>query len=146
MTTEVVPITPEDTAIICNSINDEGSKYIPGFNRVRSSQIIEWTLNQPDTFGYKIEREGTIVAFFVYQTELTQIVLEHFYITDKCRINKSVIIPMYTKLVELFKDLPVYYNKLHDEVDSVTKYANNNYIDIAGIEKDLKRIKVKYGK
>ena len=146
MTTEVVPIILDDIAIICNSINDEGSKYIPGFNRVRSSQVIEWTLKQPNTFGYKIEKEGTIVAFFVYQTELSQIILEHFFITDKCRINKSVIIPMYIKLVELFKDLPVYYNKLHDEVDTVTKYANDNHIDISGIEKDLERIKARYGK
>ena len=146
MVIEVVPITLDDTAIICNSINDEGTKYVPGFDRVRSNQIIEWTLNQPNTFGYKIEKEGNIIAFFIYQIELNQIVLEHFFIVDSCRTNRSVFIPISTKLVELFKGLTVYYNKLHDQVDLVTKYANNNYVDIIQLEKDLEHIKARYGK
>ena len=40
----------------------------------------------------------------------------------------------------------MYYNKLHEEVDTVTKYANNNYIDLVQLEKDLERVKLKYGK
>ena len=146
MLTEVVPITSEDIAIICNSINDEGTKYVPNFNRVRSNQIIEWTLNQPNTFGYKVEKKGSLVAFFVYKIELSRVVLEHFYIEGTCRYNRNIYIPLCTKLVELLKGLPVYYNKLHEEVDTVTKYANNNYIDLVQLEKDLERVKLKYGK
>lgn len=146
MAYSVVPITSEDIAIICNSINDEGTKYVPNFNRQRSNQIIEWTLKQSNTFGYKIEKKGSIVAFFVYKVKPSLIVLEHFFIAGTCRYNRSIYIPLCTKLVELLKGLPVYYNKLHEEVDTVTKYANNNYINLVQLEKDLERIKLKYGK
>lgn len=51
------------------------------------------------------------------------------------------MVPLVSKLVEVFKDKRLYYKKLHSRVDAVTHYANDGEIDVAGLEEFVNRMK-----
>ena len=51
------------------------------------------------------------------------------------------MVPLHSKLVEVFKDQRLYYKKLHDKVDSITHYANNGEIDLIALNTYVSRLK-----
>ena len=141
MISELKEIELEDIAIICNYINDEAKANGVVRDPFAVSSNIEFLIKDRDNGSYKIEDNGVIIAFMVYEKHRYENVLAHFYVAPKYRTYRSVMVPLHSKLVEVFKDQRLYYKKLHDKVDSITHYANNGEIDLIALNTYVSRIK-----
>jgi len=51
------------------------------------------------------------------------------------------MVPLVSKLVEVFKGQRLYYKKLHSKVDAITHYATNGEIDLIALEEFVNRVK-----
>ena len=131
----------EDIAIICNYINDEASNNGVVTDPFVVSSNIEFLIRDRYNGAYKIEDDGIIVAFTVYEKQYHENILAHFYVEPKYRTYRSVMVPLVSKLVEVFKGQRLYYKKLHSRVDAITHYANNGEIDLIALEEFVNRIK-----
>ena len=141
MISELKEIELEDIAIICNYINDEASNNGVVTDPFAVSSNIEFLIKDRDNGSYKIEDNGVIIAFMIYEKHRYENVLAHFYVEPKYRTYRSVMVPLHSKLVEVFKGQRLYYKKLHDKVDSITHYANDGEIDVVASEEFVNRIK-----
>ena len=141
MISELKEIELEDIAIICNYINDEANANGVVTDPFAVSSNIEFLIKDRDNGSYKIEDDGVIVAFIIYEKHRYENVLAHFYVEPKYRTYRSVMVPLVSNLVEVFKDKRLYYKKLHNNVDAITHYANDGEIDVAGLEEFVNRIK-----
>ena len=131
----------EDIAIICNYINDEASSNGVVTDPFTVSSNIEFLIRDRSNGAYKIEDDGVIVAFIIYERQYHENTLAHFYVDPKYRTYRNVMVPLVSKLVEEFKDKRLNYKKLHSKVDAITHYANNGEIDLIGLEEFVNRIK-----
>ena len=131
----------EDIAIICNYINDEASSNGVFTDPFAVSSNIEFLIRDRYNGAYKIEDDGVIVAFIIYEKQYHENTLAHFYVDPKYRTYRNVMVPLVSKLVEEFKDKRLNYKKLHSKVDAITHYANNGEIDLIGLEEFVNRIK-----
>ena len=131
----------EDIAIICNYINDEASSNGVVTDPFAVSSNIEFLIRDRYNGAYKIEDDGVIVAFIIYERQYHENTLAHFYVDPKYRTYRNVMVPLVSKLVEEFKDKRLNYKKLHSKVDAITHYANNGEIDLIGLEEFVNRIK-----
>ena len=131
----------EDIAIICNYINDEASNNGVVTDPFVVSSNIEFLIRDRYNGAYKIEDDGVIVAFIIYERQYHENTLAHFYVDPKYRTYRNVMVPLVSKLVEEFKDKRLNYKKLHSKVDAITHYANNGEIDLIGLEEFVNRIK-----
>ena len=131
----------EDIAIICNYINDEASSNGVVTDPFAVSSNIEFLIRDRYNGAYKIEDNGVIVAFIIYESQYHENTLAHFYVDPKYRTYRNVMVPLVSKLVEEFKDKRLNYKKLHSKVDAITHYANNGEIDLIGLEEFVNRIK-----
>ena len=141
MISELKEIEQEDIAIICNYINDEvrnngvlNDPFVVSYN-------IEFLIRDRYNGAYKIEDDGVIIAFIIYERQYHENTLAHFYVEPKYRTYRSVMVPLTSKLVEEFKGKRLNYKKLHSRVDAVTHYANDGEIDVAGLEEFVNRMK-----
>ena len=141
MISELKQIELEDIAIICNYINDEASNNGVVTDPFVVSSNIEFLIRDRYNGAYKIEDDGVIVAFIVYEKQYHENTLAHFYVEPRYRTYRSVMVPLVSKLVEEFKDKRLYYKKLHNNVDAITHYANDGEIDVVGLEEFVNRIK-----
>ena len=141
MISELKEIELEDIAIICNYINDEAKANGVVTDPFVVSSNIEFLIRDRYNGAYKIEDDGIIVAFTVYEKQYHENILAHFYVEPKYRTYKSVMVPLASKLVEVFKGQRLYYKKLHSRVDAITHYANNGEIDLIALEEFVNRIK-----
>ena len=141
MISELKEIELEDIAIICNYINDEARANGVVTDPFVVSSNIEFLIRDRYNGAYKIEDDGVIVAFIVYEKQYHENTLAHFYVEPKYRTYRSVMVPLVSKLVEEFKDKRLYYKKLHNNVDAITHYANNGEIDLIALEEFVNRIK-----
>ena len=141
MISELKEIELEDIAIICNYINDEASNNGVVTDPFVVSSNIEFLIRDSYNGAYKIEDNGNIIAFTIYEKQYHENILAHFYVAPRYRTYRSVMVPLHSKLVEVFKDQRLYYKKLHDKVDSITHYANNGEIDLIALEEFVNRIK-----
>ena len=141
MISELKEIKLEDIAIICNYINDEASNNGVLTDPFVVSSNIEFLIRDRYNGAYKIEDDGIIVAFTIYEKQYHENVLAHFYVEPKYRTYRSVMVPLVSKLVEVFKGQRLYYKKLHSKVDAITHYANNGEIDLIALEEFVNRIK-----
>ena len=141
MISELKEIELEDIAIICNYINDEARNNGVITDPFVVSSNIEALIKDRTNGAYKIEDDGIIVAFIIYEKEYRENTLAHFYVVPRYRTYRSVMIPLHSKLIEVFKDKRLYYKKLHSKVDAVTHYANDGEIDVAGLEEFVNRMK-----
>ena len=141
MISELKEIELEDIAIICNFINDEASSNGVLTDPFVVSSNIEFLIRDRYNGAYKIEDDGIIVAFTVYEKQYHENILAHFYVEPKYRTYRSVMVPLVSKLVEVFKGQRLYYKKLHSKVDAITHYANNGEIDLIALEELVNRIK-----
>ena len=141
MISELKQIELEDIAIICNYINDEASNNGVVTDPFVVSSNIEALIRDRYNGAYKIEDDGVIVAFIVYEKQYHENTLAHFYVEPRYRTYRSVMVPLVSKLVEEFKDKRLYYKKLHSKVDAVSHYANEGEIDVVGLEEFVNRIK-----
>ena len=141
MISELKEIGLEDIAIICNYINDEASNNGVLTDPFVVSSNIEFLIRDRYNGAYKIEDNGVIVAFMVYEKQYHENTLAHFYVDPRYRTYRSVMVPLISKLVEVFKGQRLYYRKLHSKVDAITHYANNGEIDIVGLEEFVNRMK-----
>ena len=131
----------EDIAIICNYINDEARDNGVITDPFAVSSNIEFLIRDRYNGAYKIEDDGVIVAFIIYERQYHENTLAHFYVVPRYRTYRSVMVPLVSKLVEEFKDKRLRYKKLHDKVDAITHYANEGEIDIEALEEFVNRIK-----
>ena len=131
----------EDIAIICNYINDEASSNGVVTDPYVVSSNIEFLIRDRYNGAYKIEDDGVIVAFIIYERQYHENTLAHFYVEPRYRTYRSVMVPLTSKLVEVFKGKMLYYKKLHSKVDAITHYANNGEIDLVALEEFVNRIK-----
>ena len=131
----------EDIAIICNYINDEASSNGVMTDPFAVSSNIEFLIRDRYNGAYKIEDDGVIIAFIVYERQYHENTLAHFYVEPKYRTYRSVMVPLHSKLVEVFKGKRLNYKKLHSKVDAITHYANNGEIDLIALEEFVNRIK-----
>lgn len=131
----------EDIAIICNYINEEASSNGVMTDPFAVSSNIEFLIKDRTNGSYKIEDDGIIVAFIIYEKQYRENILAHFYVDPRYRTYRSVMVPLVSKLVEVFKDKRLYYKKLHSRVDAVTHYANDGEIDLIALEDFVNRIK-----
>lgn len=141
MISEMKEIELEDIAIICNYINDEAKNNGVVTDPFAVSSNIEFLIKDRDNGSYKIEDNGVIVAFIVYERQYHENTLAHFYVEPRYRTYRNVMVPLVSKLVEEFKGKRLNYKKLHSKVDAVTHYANNGEIDLIALEEFVNRIK-----
>ena len=141
MISELKEIELEDIAIICNYINEEASNNGVVTDPFAVSSNIEFLIRDRYNGAYKIEDNGVIVAFIIYESQYHENTLAHFYVDPKYRTYRNVMVPLVSKLVEEFKDKRLNYKKLHSKVDAITHYANNGEIDLIGLEEFVNRIK-----
>ena len=141
MISELKEIELEDIAIICNYINDEASNNGVVTDPFVVSSNIEFLIRDRYNGAYKIEDDGVIIAFTIYEKQYHENILAHFYVVPKYRTYRSVMVPLVSKLVEVFKGQRLYYKKLHSKVDAITHYANNGEIDLIALEEFVNRIK-----
>ena len=141
MISKLKEIELEDIAIICNYINDEASDNDVVSDPSVVSSNIEFLIRDRDNGSYKIEDNGVIIAFMIYESIHHENILAHFYVVPKYRTYRSVMIPLHSKLVEVFKGERLIYKKLHSEVDAVTHYANDGEIDLIALEEFVNRVK-----
>ena len=141
MISELKEIELEDIAIICNYINDEARNNGVVTDPFVVSSNIEFLIRDRYNGAYKIEDNGVIIAFIIYEKQYHENILAHFYVDPRYRTYRSVMVPLVSKLVEVFKDKRLYYKKLHSKVDAITHYANNGEIDLIALEEFVNRIK-----
>ena len=141
MISELKEIELEDIAIICNYINDEARDNGVMTDPYVVSSNIEFLIRDRYNGAYKIEDDGVIVAFIIYERQYHKNTLAHFFVVPKYRTYRSVMVPLTSKLVEEFKDKRLRYKKLHDKVDAITHYANDGEIDLIALEEFVNRIK-----
>ena len=141
MISELQEIELEDIATICNYINDEARNNGVVTDPFAISSNIEFLIKDRDNGSYKIEDNGVIIAFIVYESIHHENTLAHFYVEPKYRIYRSVMVPLVSKLVEVFKGKRLIYKKLHSKVDAITHYANDGKIDVVGLEEFVNRVK-----
>lgn len=141
MISELKEIELEDIAIICNYINDEASSNGVVTDPFVVSSNIEFLIRDRYNGAYKLEDDGVIIAFIIYEKQYHENTLAHFYVEPKYRTYRSVMVPLVSKLVEEFKDKRLYYKKLHNNVDAITHYANDGKIDVVGLDEFVNRIK-----
>ena len=131
----------EDIAIICNYINEEASSNGVVTDPFAVSSNIEFLIKDRDNGSYKIEDNGVIIAFIIYEKQYHENTLAHFYVVPKYRTYRSVMVPLVSKLVEEFKGKRLNYKKLHNNVDAITHYANEGEIDLIALEEFVNRTK-----
>lgn len=141
MISELKEIELEDIAIICNYINDEARSNGVVTDPFAVSSNVEFLIKDRTNGSYKIEDDGVIVAFIVYERQYHENTLAHFYVDPRYRTYRSVMVPLVSKLVEEFKGKRLNYKKLHSKVDAITHYANNGEIDLIALEEFVNRIK-----
>ncbi len=141
MISELKEIELEDIAIICNYINDEARNNGVVTDPFAVSSNIEFLIKDRDNGSYKIEDNGVIIAFIIYEKHRYENILAHFYVEPRYRTYRSVTVPLASKLVEEFKGKRLNYKKLHSKVDAITHYANNGEIDLIALEEFVNRIK-----
>ena len=141
MISELKEIELEDIAIICNYINEEASSNGVMTDPFVVSSNIEFLIRDRYNGAYKIEDDGVIIAFIVYERQYHENTLAHFYVEPRYRTYRSVMVPLASKLVEEFKGKRLNYKKLHSKVDAITHYANNGEIDLIALEEFVNRIK-----
>ena len=141
MISEMKEIELEDIAIICNYINDEARNNGVVTDPFAVSSNIEFLIKDRDNGSYKIEDDGVIIAFIVYERQYHENTLAHFFVVPRYRTYRSVMVPLTSKLVEEFKGKRLNYKKLHDKVDAITHYANDGEIDVEALEEFVNRIK-----
>ena len=141
MISELKEIELEDIAIICNYINDEARNNGVITDPFVVSSNIEFLIRDRYNGAYKIEDEGVIIAFTIYEKQYHENTLAHFYVEPRYRTYRSVMVPLTSKLVEEFKGKRLNYKKLHSKVDAITHYANDGEIDLIALEEFVNRIK-----
>ena len=141
MISELKEIELEDIAIICNYINEEASSNGVMTDPFVVSSNITFLIRDRYNGAYKIEDDGVIIAFIVYESTQRENILAHFYVEPRYRTYRSVMVPLTSKLVEEFKGKRLNYKKLHSKVDAITHYANNGEIDLIALEEFVNRIK-----
>ena len=141
MVSELKEIELEDIAIICNYINDEARNNGVVTDPFAVSSNIEFLIKDRNNGSYKIEDNGVIIAFIIYESMHHENTLAHFYVEPKYRTYRSVMVPLTSKLVDEFKGKRLNYKKLHSKVDAITHYANNGEIDLIALEEFVNRIK-----
>ena len=141
MISELKEIELEDIAIICNYINEEASSNGVITDPFVVSSNIEFLIRDRYNGAYKIEDDGVIIAFIVYERQYHENTLAHFYVEPRYRTYRSVMVPLTSKLVEEFKGKRLNYKKLHDKVDAITHYANEGEIDLIALEEFINRMK-----
>ena len=141
MISEMKEIELEDIAIICNYINEEARNNGVVTDPFAVSSNIEFLIRDRYNGAYKIEDNGVIIAFIVYESQYNENILAHFYVEPRYRTYRSVMVPLVSKLVEEFKGKRLNYKKLHSKVDAITHYANNGEIDLIALEEFVNRIK-----
>ena len=141
MISELKEIELEDIAIICNYINEEASSNGVVTDPFAVSSNIEFLIRDRYNGAYKIEDDGVIIAFIVYERQYHENTLAHFYVEPRYRTYRSVMVPLVSKLVEVFKGRRLNYKKLHSKVDAITHYANEGEIDLIALEDFVNRIK-----
>ena len=141
MISQLKEIELEDIAIICNYINDEARNNGVVTDPFAVSSNIEFLIRDRYNGAYKIEDDGVIIAFIVYEKQYHENILAHFYVEPRYRTYRSVMVPLTSKLVEEFKGKRLNYKKLHSKVDAITHYANNGEIDLIALEEFVNRIK-----
>ena len=141
MISELKEIELEDIAIICNYINEEASSNGVMTDPFVISSNIEFLIRDRYNGAYKIEDDGVIIAFIIYERHYHENILAHFYVEPRYRTYRSVMVPLTSKLVEEFKDKRLRYKKLHDKVDAITHYANEGEIDLIALEEFVNRTK-----
>ena len=141
MISELKEIELEDIAIICNYINDEARNNGVVTNPFAVSSNVEFLIKDRNNGSYKIEDNGVIIAFIVYESTQHENILAHFYVEPRYRTYRSVMVPLVSKLVEEFKGKRLNYKKLHSKVDAITHYANNGEIDLIALEEFVNRMK-----
>ena len=141
MISELKEIELEDIAIICNYINDEARNNGVVTDPFAVSSNIEFLIRDRYNGAYKIEDNGVIIAFIIYERQYHENTLAHFFVVPKYRTYRSVMVPLTSKLVEEFKDKRLRYKKLHDKVDAITHYANEGEIDLIALEEFINRMK-----
>ncbi len=141
MISELKEIELEDIAIICNYINEEARSNGVITDPYVVSSNIEFLIRDRNNGAYKMEDNGVIIAFIVYERQYHENTLAHFYVEPRYRTYRSVMVPLVSKLVEEFKDKRLNYKKLHSKVDAITHYANNGEIDLIALEEFVNRTK-----
>ena len=141
MISELKEIELEDIAIICNYINEEASSNGVMTDPFAVSSNIEFLIRDRYNGAYKIEDDGVIIAFIVYESHYHENILAHFYVEPRYRTYRSVMVPLVSKLIEEFKGKRLNYKKLHNKVDAITHYANNGEIDLIALEEFVNRTK-----
>ena len=141
MISELKEIELEDIAIICNYINEEASSNGVMTDPFAVSSNIEFLIRDRYNGAYKIQENGVIIAFIIYERQYHENTLAHFYVEPRYRTYRSVMVPLTSKLVEEFKGKRLNYKKLHSKVDAITHYANEGEIDLIALEEFVNRIK-----
>ena len=141
MISEMKEIELEDIAIICNYINEEARINGVVTDPFAVSSNIEFLIRDRYNGAYKIEDNGVIIAFTIYEKQYHENILAHFYVEPKYRTYRSVMVPLASKLVEEFKGKRLNYKKLHSKVDAITHYANDGELDVVGLEEFVNRLK-----
>ncbi len=141
MISELKEIELEDIAIICNYINDEARDNGVLTDPFAVSSNIEFLIKDRDNGSYKIEDNGVIIAFMIYEKHRYENILAHFYVEPRYRTYRSVMVPLASKLIEEFKGKRLNYKKLHSKVDAITHYANDGEIDLIALEEFVNRTK-----
>ena len=141
MISEMKEIELEDIAIICNYINDEARDNGVLTDPFAVSSNVEFLIKDRVNGSYKIEDNGVIIAFMIYERQYHENTLAHFYVEPRYRTYRSVMVPLTSKLVEEFKGKRLNYKKLHSKVDAITHYANDGEIDLIALEEFVNRTK-----
>ena len=141
MISELKEIELEDIAIICNYINEEASSNGVVTDPFAVSSNIEFLIRDRYNGAYKIEDDGVIIAFIIYERQYHENTLAHFYVEPRYRTYRNVMVPLANKLIDEFKGKRLNYKKLHSKVDAITHYANGGEIDLIALEEFVNRIK-----
>ena len=141
MISELKKIELDDIAIICNYINNEASSNGVVTDPFAVSSNIEFLIRDRYNGAYKIENDGVIIAFIIYEKQYYENTLAHFYVEPRYRTYRSVMVPLTSKLVEVFKGKRLKYKKLHSNVDAITHYANEGELDVVRLEEFVNRVK-----
>ena len=141
MISDLKEIELEDIAIVCNYINEEARSNGVITDPFVVSSNIEFLIRDRYNGAYKIEDDGIIVAFIIYERQYHENTLAHFYVEPRYRTYRSVMVPLANKLIEEFKGKRLNYKKLHSKVDAITHYANDGEVNLIALEEFVNRTK-----
>lgn len=133
-------MVPEDIAIVCDQIRVNARANgvpIPPHSVLKHLEMVLQSDN-----AYVVEKDGLLVGAMLWEYGELDNWLTVFYILDKYKLHRDVLIPMYTKVVDntLLCKKPLRYKALHKGIHNLGP-CNNGLMDVGAVKAKLLKLR-----